>query len=135
MGFLFGVTGSDDGLDVAADVEVAFDLDEQRITGGDEVFENDVDDVLVEDFYVTKRVDVELQTLQLDAALVRNVLDADGREIRKVRERADRRKLGNLEIDLDLTAGKLVRERVERKQIHLRSWRRLNIQTLLVRCW
>ena len=61
---------------LSADVEVAFDLDAQRIAGGDEVFENDVDDVLVKDLHVAKRVDVELQTLQLDAALVRNVFDA-----------------------------------------------------------
>src|SRR6185437_13802289 len=115
MGFRLGVTSSDDGLDVAADVEVAFNLDAQRIAGGDEVFENDVDDVFVEDLYVAKRVDVELQTLQLDAALVGNVFYADGGEVWKIRERADRGELRDLEVDLDLTAGKLVRKCVERK--------------------
>src|SRR5215213_2690381 len=129
----FGVACPDDGLDVATNVEVAFDLDAQWIAGRDEVFENDVDDVLVKDLHVAKRVYVELQTLQFDTALVGNVFETDGGEIRKVGERADRGELGHLEVDLDLAAGKFVRERVERKQVHLHSWRRLNIETLLVR--
>ena len=62
MAFCPVIACSDDGLDVAADVEVAFDLDAQRIARGDEVFKNDVDDVFVKDLYVAKRVDVELQT-------------------------------------------------------------------------
>src|ERR1051326_1580680 len=108
-------------------MEVAFDLDTQWIAGGDEVFENDVDDVFVEDLHIAKRVYVELQTLQLHTTLVGNVFNADSGEVGKIRERADRRELGDLEINLDLTAGKLVCERFERKQLHLRSQCRLNI--------
>jgi hypothetical protein len=59
----FGVACPHDGLDVSADVKVAFDFDAQRVAGGDEVFEDDVDYVLVEDFDVAERIDVELQTL------------------------------------------------------------------------
>ena len=127
------VTGSHDGFYVAADVEVAFDVDAQWVAGGDEVFQDDIDYVLVEDLYVAERIDVELQALQLDATLVRDVFDADGGEIGEVREWADCRELRDLEIDLDFAAGKLVRERVERKQVHLRARRRLNVETLLVR--
>lgn len=58
-----GVACPHDGLDVSADVEVAFDVDAQGIAGGDEVFEDDVDDVLVENFDVAERIYVELQTL------------------------------------------------------------------------
>src|SRR5215216_1659230 len=72
-------------LDVAADVEVAFDVDLKGVAGADEVFEDDVDDVLVEDFDVAERVDVELQTLQLDAALVGDIFEAEGGEVREVR--------------------------------------------------
>ena len=82
-------------------MEVAFDFDAQRIAGGDEVFENDVDYVLVEDFHVAEGIYVELQTLQFDTTLVRNIFETDGGEVRKIRERADRRELGNLEIDFD----------------------------------
>jgi hypothetical protein len=128
----FDVTGAHDGLDVSADVEVAFKVDAQRIAGGDEVFQDDVDYVLVEDFYVAEGVYVELQTLQLDTTLVWNVCDPDGGEVGEVGERADGRKLRNLEIDFNLAARKLVSERVQRKQIHLRSRRRLNIKTLLI---
>ena len=114
-------------------MKVAFDVYAQWITGGDEVFHDDVDDVLMEDFYVAEGVYVELQTLQLDTALVRNIRDPDGGEVGEVGERADGSELRNLEIDLDLTARKLVRKRVQRKEIHLRAWRGLNIKTLLVR--
>jgi hypothetical protein len=48
----FGVTGAHDGLDVSTDVKVAFDVYAQWITGGDEVFQDDVDYVLVENLYV-----------------------------------------------------------------------------------
>src|SRR5215211_7047352 len=68
-------------LDVAADVEVAFDVDLKGVAGADEVFEDDVDDVLVEDFDVAERVDVELEALEFHAALVRHVLDAEGGEV------------------------------------------------------
>src|SRR5687768_12433618 len=109
------IAGPHHRLNVSAHVEVAFDLNAQRITRGDEVFENDVDHVLVKDLHVAERVYVELQTLQLDTAFVGNVLQPDGREVRKIRERTDGRKLGNLEVNLDLASGKLVGERVERK--------------------
>ena len=54
MGFRLDVAGSDDGLDVAAYVEVTFDLNAYGISGGGKVFENYVNDVLVEDLYVAK---------------------------------------------------------------------------------
>src|SRR5262245_38917690 len=63
FGNAFLVACPHDGLDVSADVEVAFDFDAQGIAGGDEVFEDDVDYVLVEDFDVAERIYVELQTL------------------------------------------------------------------------
>ena len=59
----FGVACPHDGLDISADVEVALDFDAEGIAGGDEVFEDDVDYVLVEDFDVAERIYVELQTL------------------------------------------------------------------------
>src|SRR5687768_10916497 len=92
------IAGPHDGLNISADVKIAFDLHTQRITGGDEVFQNDIDDVLVKDLHVSKRVDVELQTLQFDAAFVGNILETDSCKVGKIREWADRRKLRDLEI-------------------------------------
>ena len=123
----FDVSGAHYCLDVSADVKVAFDVYAQWIAGGDEVFQDDIDHVLVEDLHVPEGVYVELQSLELDATFVRNIRDPDRREVGKVRERADRRELGNLEIDFDFAAGKLVRKRFQRKQVHLRARRRLNI--------
>jgi hypothetical protein len=122
-GFLLGVAGPHDGLDISADVEVAFDFDAQRIAGSDEVFQDDIDNVLVEDLHASERVDVELQTLQLDTPLVGYVLESNGGEVRKIGERTDGGELRDLEIDLDFTARKLVGERIERKEFHFRPWR------------
>ena len=133
QGSRFDVSGSHDCLDVSAHVKIAFDIHAQWIAGGDEVFQDDIDHVLVEDLNVAERVYIKLQALQFDATLVWNVLDSDRGEIRKIGERADRGEFGNLEVDLDLVAGKLVRKRIERKELHLRARRRLNVETLLVR--
>src|SRR4051812_17807578 len=93
------IAGPHHCLDISAHVEVAFYLNAQRITRGDEVLENDVDDVLVKDLHVAEGIYVELQTLQLDAAFVGNVLQPDRSEVRKIRERTDSRKLRHLEVD------------------------------------
>ena len=50
-------------LDISAHIEVAFYFYVQRIAGVHEIFQDHVDDMLVKDLHVTKRVDVELQTL------------------------------------------------------------------------
>src|SRR5678816_4625607 len=71
-------------LNVSPDMKVAFNLNLQRITRGNEVLEDDVGYMLVEDFDVSERVDVELQTLQLNAALVGNVLEANCGEVGEV---------------------------------------------------
>ena len=60
------------------------------------------------------------------------VLQPNRREVGEIRERTDGRKLRNLEVDLDFAAGKLVRERIERKEAHLGAWSGLNVETLLV---
>jgi hypothetical protein len=74
--------------------EVAFNIYAQRVAGVNKVLQDQVDDVLVKDLDVTERIDVELQTLQLNAAFIRNVFQANGRKIRKIRERTDAGKLG-----------------------------------------
>src|ERR1051325_248310 len=123
MSLRFYVSGAHYCLDVAADVKVALDFDVQWIADRDEVFQNDIDHVLVEDLYVAEGVYIKLQTLQLDTAFVRNVRYPDGGEGGEVGERTDRCEFGDLEIDFDFAARKLVRKRFERKQIHLRARR------------
>src|SRR5688500_5023459 len=66
----------DDGFDIASYVEVAFHIQAQGVAGLYEVFQNNIDDMLVENLYGAKRVDVELQALQFDAALIRHVIEA-----------------------------------------------------------
>ena len=85
----------------------------------DEVFEYDVYDVLVEYLHVAERVYVELQTLEFDAALSGDVFEPERGEVREVRERADARELGQLELDSYLAPDVLVGKSVERVETHL----------------
>jgi len=71
-------------LDISPHVEVPFNSHAQRITGLYKVLEDHIDDVLVKYFHFAERIDVHLQTLELDAAFVRNVNQPQRRKIRKV---------------------------------------------------
>ena len=113
-------------------MEVAFEFNSKRITRFYKVFENDIDHVLVEDLDLSERIDIELQALELYTPFVRNVLQPDHRKIRKLRKWADRRELRHLELDPDLSTGELVRERIERKEVHFLTRRRLDIEALQV---
>src|SRR3989441_9568151 len=117
-------------FDIPAHVEVAFYFDAQRIAGFHKVFENHIDRVFVKDLHVAKRIDIELQTLQFDATLVRHILDTNRRKVRKVREGTDASKLRHFKLNFDLAAGKFIRESVERIKVHLFARRRANIETL-----
>ncbi len=127
-----GITRTHNRLDIASYVKVTHDLNAERIACRDKVFKDDVNDVLVEDFYTSERIYVQLQALEFHTALVWNVLDTDRREVWKVREGTDRGELGYFKIDLDLSAGKLIWKGVQRKQVHLGPWRRTDVETLLV---
>ena len=116
-------------------MKVAFNLNLQRITCGNEVLEDDVGYMLVEDFDVSERVDVELQTLQLNAALVGNVLEANCGEVGEVGKGADCGELSYLEVDPDFLTGKLIRKGIQRKQVHLLARSRTDVQTLLINWW
>ena len=113
-------------------MKIALDLCLQRIAGFHKIFENDIYHVLVKDLYFAKRIDIELEAFELDAPLVGNIFKADHSEIRKFGEWTDGRELGHLELYPDLSAGKLVRERIERVQIHFLTRRRLDIEVLQI---
>src|SRR5688500_3683630 len=83
------VRGGDDGLDAAADGEVADDGHAPRLAGGDQVVENLIGDRLVEHAAVAEVDHVVLERLQLDAAVAGRVGDADLAEVGKPCFRAD----------------------------------------------
>ena len=93
------------GLDAAADVEVAFDVEVARVERGDEIVGDPVRDRLVERPFVAIRPEIELQRLQLDALLVRDVADADRGEVRLRRHRTEAGELRRLEGDLVIAFG------------------------------
>ena len=126
------VSSSHNRLDVSANVEVSFNLNAQRVTGADKVLENHVDDVFMKDLHLSKRIDVELETLKFNAPLMRNILKADGGKVWKIGKGTDGSELGDLEIDFYLASGKLISESVEREQIHLFARRRTHVQFLLI---
>src|SRR5205085_7750748 len=83
-----------------ADVEVALHFDEARVERGDEVVGDPVRDRLVERPLVAEGPEVELERLQLHAALVGDVADADRGEVGLPGDRAEAGELGGFEVDL-----------------------------------
>lgn len=114
-------------------MKVALDLYTQRVAGAREIFENHVDHMFVKNLDVTKRVDIKLQTLELDTPFVGNILEPNNREVREIREGADRSELGDLKLDPNLAPGEFVKEGIEGEEIHLGAGRRPDIESLLVR--
>ena len=62
-----------------------------------EVLQDSIDDMFVKDPNRSKRIDIKLERLQLDAKRVWNIVDLDRREVGKIGERTDRRKLRTCE--------------------------------------
>ena len=119
-------------LNVPSYVKVAFELHTQRITRLHEIFKNYVDHVLVKNFNVPERVDIEFQTLELNAELMGNIVKSYSSEIREVRERADGSELRNFEADRYLAPGEFVGESSERIERHFLARRGADIKALLV---
>src|SRR5678816_2707853 len=121
-------SGSDDGFDSAADVEITDDLHPSRLGGGGEVIENAVHRALVEDAVVPKAPEVQLQTLELEADVAGHVRDDDRAEVRRpaleqrelagiafhTAERTEGRELGARHVDLVVPAGIRIWKRLEK---------------------
>src|SRR5689334_4354132 len=73
LGGARAVARGDDGVDAAADHEVADDLHPLRVDGAHEVVADPVRHGLVEGALVAEAPEVELEALQLDAELRRHV--------------------------------------------------------------
>ena len=102
-------------LDAAADREITDDRHASRTARTDEIIENLIGDCLVEDPSVAEPDHVVLQRLQLDAARVGYVGDADLAEIGQAGHRTDRRELGAPNRDLEIALRSGVGERLERR--------------------
>lgn len=86
---LAAVVGEGVDGDAAARVEDAEDFEVARLQGGDQVVEDDVDDVLVEVAAVAEAAEVELEGLRLDHFLVSHVADQDCRPVGLAGDRAE----------------------------------------------
>src|SRR5438270_6191581 len=93
------------GLDPAADVEVAFDVEGSRVEGGDEIVGDAIRDGLVEGAFIAIRPEIKLQRFQLDALPIGHVADADGGKVRLRRHRTEAGELRRLEGDLVVALG------------------------------
>jgi hypothetical protein len=89
----------DDGLDVPPDVEVSDDRHFPGVQKSHKVIQDHIADVLMEDALVAKLVDVELQALEFNAPVLRNVGDVKARKIREARSRAQTSELWGGELD------------------------------------
>lgn len=73
--------GGDDAVNAAADAPRRLHHHPLRATASYHVVENAIGDVLVENALVTKALQIDLETLQLDAFLISHVGNSQGCEI------------------------------------------------------
>ena len=99
--------------DAAARGEEARDLDVLGVHQGDEVLHDRVDDVLVEVAVAAEAEEVELEALALDHPHVGDVADAQLREVRLARNRAQGRELRAVETHPIVVVAVLVLEGLE----------------------
>src|SRR5262245_4836691 len=109
------ILGGHDRGDPAADREIADDGEAAWLERGDEVVEDLVGDVLVEDAAIAELDDVVLERLQLDAARVGDVGDADLAEVGQAGLRAQRGELRTLNRDFVVALGPRIGKGLDRR--------------------
>src|SRR5687768_4307600 len=131
----------DNRLDPAPEIEIPDDPHPSRRCSSSKVVEYPVDDPLIEDPVVSEAPQIELETLELDAELSRNVGDSNDPEIRRptfqlrellrIRlysaEWTERSELVAVHVDLVVAIRIRVRERLEQ----LRSWHSVLVRVVV----
>jgi len=107
--------GHDDRRNPPAGAEVALHFGPHRLGPLHYVFENTVDDVLLENSKIAVALQIFLQRFQLETVFVGSVGDGDAAEVGKSGFRADRGEFGI--VDDDFVAGKLIRPGLNRGKI------------------
>jgi hypothetical protein len=103
----------DCGCDPAAGGELGDELHPAGFQNRHEILQNPVRHVLVEDALVAELLEIDLQTLQLDALRLRDVAKRKCPEVGLARLGADGRKLGADDLDRVVTAREFVLERLQ----------------------
>src|SRR6476660_4859993 len=109
------VGGRDEGLDAAANREIADHRHAPRVDRVDQIVEDLVGDRFVKDALVAEFDQIVLQRLELDARGIGHVGDSDLAEIGQPRLGANRRKLRALNRDLVVALRARVGKRLERR--------------------
>lgn len=87
------------GVDAAAYIEAALHPHEARAAGGDQIIQQAVCDRFVKGALIPERCDVELERFQLDALLVRDVIQINGGEVGLSGLRTQAGEFGNFDMD------------------------------------
>ena len=95
----FGVFGRDDGVDIAAHVEIPHDFHIPRVKKLHQIVQNKIGHVLVEDLPVAETIHVQFKRFKLHAFLVGYIFDPDCGEIGKTRPGANAGEFGTGELD------------------------------------
>src|SRR5688500_14306888 len=107
------VLGDDGREDAAAHVPAGGEPHEARLRGGHQVVQDAVGDGLVEGALVAVRPDVELEALQLDAGLLRDVVEGEDREVRLAGLGAQAGEFRDRHVDQEIAARLRVGEGLE----------------------
>lgn len=97
--------GNDVGEDAAAYVELGGEAHVAGLGGGHQVIQNLVGDGFVEGAFVAVGPHVELEALEFDTELVRDVVQDQGGEVGLAGLGAEAGEFGNFHVDVEIPAG------------------------------
>lgn len=112
-------------MNVAAGVEIAGDGHFARGTDLDQILQNFVDGVFVENPHIPIALNVKLKRFQLDALLIRDVVDFDDREIGQAGAGADAGELRAGNGDGIIPPGILILKRLQNFRL---DWHKIYIR-------
>ena len=107
------VLGDDIGENAAAHIELGGQAHEARLGGCHQVIQNAVGDGFVKGALVAEGPDIELETLQFDTGLIRNIVQIERGEVRLAGFRAQAGEFRDFHVNMEIAAGLRVVEGFE----------------------
>lgn len=98
----FAMLGNDVGENAAAHEELGSETHESRLRRGNQIVKDAVGHGLMESAFLAERPDVKLEAFQLDALLIRNVIQDQRGEIRLAGFGAQAGELGDFHVDVKI---------------------------------
>lgn len=71
----------DDHVDIAPRIKISSNFHKKRITGGDKIIQNDVNDFFVGNIAIAERIGIKFEGLEFDHFLIGTIVNIKSRKI------------------------------------------------------